>query len=467
LIFSNFSHFSRLLPDSSQAVLSGNFCSPSLRQVLHHAAFRLLLCTICLFATSGVLRAQPQIDGLEQIQIPTDFSRVEFYLVTVNVGNNVWDNFGHTALRMIDDSTATDLLFNWGLFDTSVGYTRFATNFALGIMNYQLGVSPPAWEFGRYEREGRTVWQDRLRLSNSQKQILYQRLAWNIRPENIVYAYDYFYDNCTTRVRDYLDEALSGLLSTNSQAMSSRTFRDEVQDHYASVPFIAFSLDVLMNERIDQRMTQWQRMFLPLQLREQLRQQGLLDEPQTLVEFAPPQRGMSFYLISALLIVPVLILLFSVRKASIASFASQPGFTLLAPGLSYRVLGLIGVLVALFSGSYGLVMSLGWWLSSHQDIHGNLNLLLFWPTDLLGLGIALNWLIKGDAYRVSSGRLQLMVTYLVLHLLAALAYLIMQVFGISAQHGTSILLYVLPLLMLFTLLVMTAGIRPVRSIRWS
>jgi hypothetical protein len=451
----------------SQAVLSGKFCSPSLRQVMHHAALRLLLCTICLFATSGVLRAQPQIDGLEQIQIPADFSRVEFYLVTVNVGNNVWDNFGHTALRMIDDTTATDLLFNWGLFDTSVGYTRFATNFALGIMNYQLGVSPPAWEFGRYEREGRTVWQDRLRLSNSQKQILYQRLAWNIRPENIVYAYDYFYDNCTTRVRDYLDEALSGLLSSNSQVMSSRTFRDEVQDHYASVPFIAFSLDVLMNERIDQRMTQWQRMFLPLQLREQLRQQGLLDEPQTLVEFAPPQRGMSFYLISALLIVPVLILLFSVRKASIASFASQPGFTLLAPGLSYRVLGLIGVLVALFSGSYGLVMSLGWWLSSHQDIHGNLNLLLFWPTDLLGLGIALNWLIKGGAYRVSSGRLQLIVTYLVLHLLAALAYLIMQVFGISAQHGTSILLYVLPLLMLFTLLVMTAGIRPVRSIRWS
>lgn len=423
------------------------------------------LCLLCLLALP--ISAQPPvIEDSSGIRVPADFSRVEFYLITVDVGNNVWDNFGHTALRMVDESTDTDLMFNWGLFDPSVGYVRFAASFARGVMEYQLGVSPPAWELGRYQAEQRTVWQDRLILTNPQKMRLYQRLAWNIRPENIVYDYDYFFDNCTTRVRDYLDEALGGSLRAQSGALSSRTFRDEVRAHYASAPLIDFSLDILMNERIDRRMTQWEQMFLPLQLREQLGRANMLADSRVLMEFDTPPPGFSLYYLAALLMIPVLLMMLALRRASIASFSSQPGLTLRMPALSYRVLGLTGLLIATFSGVYGLIMVLGWLYSSHLDLHGNINLLLFWPTDILGVAVAMRWLLTGQAVSVSQGRHNVLQLYLWLHLLAIVVYLVIGPFGVTGQRVGSLMLYVVPMLMLFTLLVSLAGLRRVRAFRF-
>ncbi|HDZ07644.1 DUF4105 domain-containing protein [Pseudohongiella sp.] len=419
--------------------------------------------------TSRDLQAQteaitaPPIDG-SAIRVPSDFDQVTFYLITVDVGDNVWDNFGHTALRMVDETTNTDLVFNWGLFDASIGYVRFAANFARGIMDYQLGVTPPGWELGRYQQEARTVWQDELVLTNAQKRRLYERLAWNIREENLVYEYDYFFDNCTTRVRDYLDEALGGSLSEQSRALTQSTFRDEVRSHYASLPVISLSLDVLMNERIDRRMTQWEQMFLPLELRAQLNRAGLLTDQQVLMEFPSPEPGVNPYYLAALLIIPGLLLLLCLRPASIASFSSQPGLSLRMPALTYRLLGLMGLIIALFSGIYGLIMSLGWLFSSHQDIHGNLNLLLFWPTDLFGVAVALRWLLTGRAWNVSSSRHQWVMTYFIIHVMAALVYLVIALFGLSGQRVGSLLLYVLPVLAVFTALTLSAGMNRVRSI---
>ncbi|MDP2283480.1 MAG: DUF4105 domain-containing protein, partial [Pseudohongiella sp.] len=286
-------------------------------------------------------RGLPLIDNAASILVPVDLNRLQFFLITVDVGNHLWDNFGHTALRMVDENSGTDIVFNWGLFDTSVGYMRFGANFVRGIMEYQLGVSPPHWELSRYQGEARTVWQDRLILTNPQKLQLYQRLSWNLRPENIVYNYDYFFDNCTTRVRDFLDEAMDGTLAARSQTLVQNSFRDEVQSHYANLPLIAMSLDVLMNSRIDRQMTQWEQMFLPASLRQHLNRLGLLADGEILAQFTPPADGPNPYLAVIALLIPLILLFLSVRKASIASFSSQPGFTLRAPGLSYRVLGLI------------------------------------------------------------------------------------------------------------------------------
>lgn len=409
----------------------------------------------------------PAIDRRDEIRMPADFSQVHFYLITVDVGDQVWDNFGHTALRMVDDNTGTDLLFNWGLFDTSGGVLRFGFNFARGIMDYQLGVAPPGWELGGYQRAGRTVWQDRLRLTTAQKQQLYQRIAWNLRPDNVVYAYDYFYDNCTTRVRDYLDEALGGQLSGQTGALTQGTYRDEVVAHYASLPLIGFSLDVLMNHRVDQRLTQWQRMFLPLQLRAQLDRQGLLEDSEVLMQFPAPEAGPNPYRMAALLLIPLLLMAATIRKASIASFSSQPGFALRAPALSYRALGLVALVICVFSGIYGLAMSLAWLVSSHEDLHGSLNLLLFWPTDLLGLGLALRWLVRGEPVLVTGARHQLIVSYLMLHVVAAMVYLVMGGFGLSGQYVGALMLYVVPVLLVFALVVLAAGLRRSRGLRFT
>lgn len=417
-------------------------------------------------AQTAALPELPAIERRSEIRLPTDFSQVDFYLITVDAGDNVWDNFGHTALRMVDGTTGTDLLFNWGLFDTSGGLIRFGFNFARGEMNYQLGVAPPGWELGGYQRTQRTVWQDRIRLTNAEKRTLYQRLAWNLREENIVYAYDYFHDNCTTRVRDYLDEALGGKLQAQSAALTQRTYRDEVMTHYESLPVIAFSLDVLMNKRIDRRMTQWERMFLPLQLREQLSRLGLLEESEVLMEFAPREAGPNPYHVVALMLIPLILMAITVRKTSISSFSSQPGLTLRAPALSYRVLGIIALIIMVSSGVYGLLMTLGWLISSHQDLHANLNLLLFWPTDLLGVPLALRWLMRGQPVEVGGNRHRLIVSYLGLHVLAALVYLGIGVFGLTAQSTGALMLYLVPLLLVLALVVTAAGVRRSRGLRF-
>ena len=159
------------------------------------------------------LVAQERINNPEIYSIPADMSGVHFYLITVDVGDAVWDNFGHTALRVFDENSNTDVVFNWGNFDIGSGAVEFSWDFFKGIMNYQLATSSPRQEFSMYRFQERTVWQDRINLTNPQKVRLYRRLMWNLEPENIVYPYQYFYDNCTTKVRDYLDEALSGRIS--------------------------------------------------------------------------------------------------------------------------------------------------------------------------------------------------------------------------------------------------------------
>lgn len=464
-------------------------CGPCLQQGAGRALrfLRLLaLAAGCLLAGNAVLAAEdaqsrvlPEISNPQSIRLPADLSQVDYYLITVDVGNNIWDNFGHTALRVVDRSSNSDLVFNWGLFDASVGNVTFASNFFRGILNYQLGVSPPAWEFGRYEREQRTVWQDHLNLTTAQKATLYRRLAWNLREENIVYSYQYFFDNCTTRVRDYLNEALGGRLEEQSRAQVPRTFRDEVMTHYASVPPIALSLDILMNERIDRRMTRWESMFLPASLRAELlnvssdvmtgvQRQPLLDEPQVVMEFTPPAASPNAYhVLGGLLAASVLFLFLNLKRIPLSSFSSQPGFTLRLPSLSYRVMGAVALLLCLGGGLYGLIMSVAWRESAHLDLHNNLNLLLFWPTDLLGVVFCLRWLMTGRICMQSKTTVTLIKLYLLLHLLAALVHVFIALTGIATQNVVSLLIFVVPALLVFAILVWNAGFSAIRRIRFS
>ena len=234
-----------------------------LRRRLTWTAFLLLACS------GGVMAQLPPLEQADT-EIPVDLDSLRFYLITVDVGNNVWDNFGHTALRLYDENTNTDLVFNWGVFDISGGVADFSYNFFKGVMDYRLATSSSTSEFDVYRAQGRTVWQDRLNLTNPQKEKLYRRLMWNLQAENLAYEYHYFFDNCTTRVRDYLDEALGGAISDQYSGVTEKTFRHYVREHYASASLIGFSLDVLLNSNVDQQVSEWEDMFLPLTLRQRL-----------------------------------------------------------------------------------------------------------------------------------------------------------------------------------------------------
>ena len=439
-----------------------------LRRRLTWTAFLLLACS------GGVMAQLPPLEQAET-EAPVDLDSLRFYLITVDVGNNVWDNFGHTALRLYDENTNTDLVFNWGVFDTSGGVADFSYKFFKGVMDYRLATRSSTSEFDVYRAQGRTVWQDRLNLTNPQKEKLYRRLMWNLQAENLAYEYHYFFDNCTTRVRDYLDEALGGAISDQYSGVTEKTFRHYVREHYASASLIGFSLDVLLNSNVDQQVSEWEDMFLPLTLRQRLQAMSsdvggaeevlpLLSDHQKIMEFPPPTVQPSAYQIASVgLLVPLLALLLMLKRLPMTYLATHSRISLRAAGLSFRLLGLVGVVTALFSGIFGFLMLSSWFVSDHIDTHHNFNLLLFWPTDLLGVVIAIRWLVFCRPWPMSRDSAPFIHNYLLAHVGALLAYSAAAFFQLTSQLIVDLAVHLVPGLLLFTLLIWLVGLEPARS----
>jgi len=461
------------LPESSresQLSQSPSRSSPGSARIL----LIVLSLWICLFGFNRSV-ALEAVEGIDDSLLPEDFSQVHFYLITVDVGNMLWDNFGHTALRVVDETNGSDTVFNWGLFDTSGGLASFSFNFFKGIMNYQLGINTPAAEFSMYRQQQRTVWQEKIHLNNRQKEILFKRLLWNGRPENIVYPYHYFDDNCTTRVRDYLDEALSGKIFAAANVPTGNTYRDLVKYHYRSIPLIELSLDLLMNSNIDRTVSQWEEMFLPLSLRAHLlalssdvaiggQQQPLLSESSVIMEFPTPQaQANPYYFAGTVLLAPTLLMLLLLQKVSMSYFATHSRITLKVPGLSFRLLGLVGLLVALVSGIYGCLMLGGWFFSGHEDLYSNVNLLLFWPTDLLGVVVACRWLVLAKPWPLTHNSSPFVNYYMLARILSILVYAVLAGFQLTAQELQTLLITLVPGTLLFLVLVWIVGFEPARS----
>jgi hypothetical protein len=414
------------------------------------------------------------LPSTEGYQVPTDLNAVHFYLLTVDVGDQVYDNFGHTALRVFDENTGTDRVFNWGVFDLSGGMISFSYNFFKGVMNYQLDTRSPSQEFAMYRGQQRSVWQDKINLSLPQKEILYKRLLWNIEPENLVYPYQYFFDNCTTKVRDYLDEALGGQISQTLVGETDKTFRDHMQDHYQSVAVIGFSLDVLTNSNLDRRISEYEEMFLPLNLRESLSMLGsnvaengelqmLLTDSQTIMEFPPPTIDNDPYLFaSIILIAPVLFLCLMFKKIPMPFYATHARIGLKFEGISFRLLGALGIVTALFSGVYGILMLGSWFVSEHLDLHHNVNLLLFWPTDLFGLLVGLRWMFFCRPWPLTHNSMPFINYYFIAHVAGMALYGLLALLEFTSQSIANIAMYVVPGYALFTGLIWLVGFEPAK-----
>ena len=416
----------------------------------------------------------PQLSS-DQFPVPVDLSGLHFYLITVDVGDSVWDNFGHTALRVIDENANTDLVYNWGVFDLNSNAAAFAFNFFKGVMDYRLAVSPPALEFDLYRSQQRTVWQDRINLTNPQKEVLFRRLAWNAEVANRDYAYDYHFDNCTTRVRDYLNEALAGSLAIRYSDQAAGTFRDRIQDHYSSNALIAFSLFVLMNGNIDRPVTEWESMYLPISLRNRLamlqsdvsengKRLPLLSDQQIIAEFAPPRVETNPYRVASVaLLLPGLTLLLMLKRNNRIRVATRSRIGLKQEGFSFRLMGSLGLVTSFFSGIYGTLMLLSWFSSAHIDTHHNVNLLLFWPTDLLGIVVALRWLFFCKPWPMTHNSAPFIHYYFMTHLLGMLLYAGVAMTGLVDQELGLILTSVVPGFLLFMLLAWIFGFQPAKS----
>jgi hypothetical protein len=130
-------------------------------------------------------------------------------LITADPGEELYSLFGHSAIRVKDTVNNQDLVFNYGTFNFNT--PNFYMKFTRGKLLYMLSIQ----QFDRfkrsYEYEKRDLKEQILNLTQDQKQAIFQFLLWNYQPENRYYKYDFFFDNCATRIRDVFIDELPGL----------------------------------------------------------------------------------------------------------------------------------------------------------------------------------------------------------------------------------------------------------------
>ncbi len=182
-------------------------------------------------------------------------------LMTCSSGDELYSIFGHSAIRVVDDSMHINEVYNYGTFDFHT--PNFYGKFANGELDYMLSAYNFKYFLPSYFRDNRSVSEQMLDLTKAEKQRLFDALEVNRQPENKFYRYDFFFDNCATRIRDIIFNSLDGeILYTKSDTLDM-TFRDMIHLYLDKQPWIREGIDVLLGSKIDTKITQYESMFLP------------------------------------------------------------------------------------------------------------------------------------------------------------------------------------------------------------
>jgi Domain of unknown function (DUF4105) len=211
---------------------------------------------IALLLFPGAARAEP---GAE----------LSVSVLTFGPGDDPFNKFGHNAIWIHDEEEDDDLVYNFGTFEFDSPI--IALEFFVGRFTYWLSRERLASEVKSYMRENRSVEMQLLDLTAPEKLALYERLEWNTEPENKHYKYDYYRDNCSTRVRDALDQVTQGRVRAAVRGPGSMTLREHTLRLTADLLPEYVVLDLVMGAAIDQPIDQWEETFLPVKLQEALR----------------------------------------------------------------------------------------------------------------------------------------------------------------------------------------------------
>ncbi|MDR2886878.1 MAG: DUF4105 domain-containing protein [Bacteroidales bacterium] len=254
------------------------------------------------------------------------------YLITCNPGTEVYSIYGHSALRIVDNFSGTDMVYNWGVFD--FGTPNFAWKFACGRLDYMLESTTMERFLQTYHYEERGVMQQKINLTPGSIRRLVELVNENMKPENVKYRYDFFNDNCATRIRDILEKSSGGTIHYPPDFDADmRTFRDLLDDCQKPYPWLRTAINIALGLPANKKATFSQSMFLPLELQERLSQSvinidgrmvPLLQNPSTIVDYAMPAVKSSRLLVpetalTLLLIVLVAIIPFIRKKTVVKS----------------------------------------------------------------------------------------------------------------------------------------------------
>ena len=225
--------------------------------------FEAVLKTTFVFILCAVFQHSAQAEKYDPVAY---MDSVEFSLITCSPHEEIYSLYGHTALRVHDlhQGKQQDVVFNWGVFNFDTPF--FVTRFVFGLTDYELGMGDFSLFCRYYQQWGSSVNEQVLNLTSEEKVKLNGLLEENYRPENRVYRYNYFYDNCSTRPRDMIERCVNGKLVYmvyNTTDYIEPTFREMIHWKTSRHPWATFGNDMLLGLKADMKASRKEQEFLP------------------------------------------------------------------------------------------------------------------------------------------------------------------------------------------------------------
>jgi hypothetical protein len=310
-------------------------------------------------------------------------SNLTIYLLTFGWGDEVWSRFGHNAIWIKDRARGTDSTYNWGMFDFN--QPHFLRRFLTGDTSYWMeGIGLDSMLM-YYKQHNRSILAQELNFIPAQRLELQRFVQLNEQPQNKFYRYDYYGDNCSTRLRDALDHAVAGQLQTSTVTrMTSGTYRSHTLRLLGDNVPLYTGANLALGHPADRPLSEWEEMFLPVRMANNLRSVRLVDSTGTQIPFvrsemalftagrAPepsaPPNYLPWFVAAGILIAAGMIAL--VRSAE-----GGNRLTLFAATA-------IATLWSLIAGAGGTALVIAWAFTKHYFMSRNENLLHFDPLSL-------------------------------------------------------------------------------------
>lgn len=296
----------------------------------------------------------------------------EISIITIGpTQTELYSAFGHSAIRVFDPGQGIDDAYNWGLFDFD--QPNFYLNFARGYLYYKLGVHPYSLFRDHYIYYNRYIHEQPLNLTLAQKQKLYNYLVWNNQPENQHYRYDYFYNNCATKVRDVLTTVFGdSVVFDGAYIKTEYSIRDLTDIYLTQQPWGDLGIDICLGLPMDKKASPNEYMFLPDYIEAgfnhaSINGHALVKETVSVYESREEETPKSLiHPLTAFIgfaILTLLITLFDWKKKRISNWFDAILFSVL--------------------GAVGLLLFFLWFFTDHQAAAVNFNLLWALPTHLV------------------------------------------------------------------------------------
>ena len=304
------------------------------------------------------------------IDFTKNINTTKISILTCDPGNEIYSLFGHSALRIKDTKNQIDMVVNWGLFEFSENQFEFGYDFAKGRLNYFMGLQSMTNFIYEYARSNRGVREQVLNLDEQEKLNLLSIISENYKPENRNYRYEFFYDNCSSRIRDLLVEVFKKKINFHKSTLADKnTFREIIHQYLKYDPWLELGIDLVLGKKIDVLVSNNNLMFLPekvesildkSQVENESEKKNIILTKSTIVNSNKQERTSENIVKYSWGIFFITLILLYLKQSHLIRVWSI---------MNLSVLGILGILLIFM-----------WWGTDHQATKMNFNLL--WASPL-------------------------------------------------------------------------------------